>query len=437
MDDDLFLRTSGNTYRPVTKVGLIGFGTVGQSVARILLDSREQQIDLVSICNRNVDRKRVDWVPDHVVWTSNFDDILNSDADIVVELIGGTQPATDFIREALEHGKSVVTANKQVIAHSGGTLSQIAFKNNCRVLFEAAVGGVIPVIRGVQEGLTGDTLTRIHGLLNGTCNYILTRMENGRISFDQALSEAQELGFAEADPAADIDGDDAQAKIAILSAIGLGYPLTLESIPTSTIRGIDTIDFVYADRLHCTIRQVSRVERSPDENRVISASVQLMLVPNGSPLARAEGSQNVVVVDGERSGETAFSGFGAGGDPTAVAVVSDVIAISHNDSRVVNRPVQIPSLSVQTDFDSAHYIRLVVVDRPGIISELARIFATHDINIDSLLQEPGWSKTELPFVITLERCNTSAVRNALSEIHRFDFHARDPFWMPILARGET
>ena len=143
------------------------------------------------------------------------------------------------------------------------------------------------------------------------------------------------------------------------------------------------------------------------------------------------------MVDGERCGETAVSGFGAGGDPTAVAVVSDVIAISRNGSHITNWPTETPYASAETEFDSSHYIRFVVIDRPGIISELARIFATHDINIDSLLQEPGWSKTELPFVITLERCNTSAVRNALSEIQRFDFHGRDPFWMPILARGET
>ena len=421
----------------MTKVGLIGFGTVGQSVARILLESTQQELELLCICNRNVERKRVEWVPDRVKWTSDSDNVLNSEADVVIELIGGTEPASTLIRQSLERGKSVVTANKQVIAHSGSSLTEAASANNCRLLFEAAVGGVIPIIRGVQEGLAGDKLTRIHGILNGTCNYILTRMETGNITFEQALTEAQQLGFAEADPTADIDGGDAQAKLAILSATGLGCPLTLETIPTTTIRDIDPIDFVYAHRLRCTIRQVSRVERLPESDTVLSASVQLMLVPTASPLAHAEGSQNVVVVDGLRSGETALSGFGAGGDPTAVAVVSDVIAISRNGSHMSNWPRQAPNESAQADFNSAHYIRFVVIDRPGIISELAHIFATHDINIDSLLQEPGCSKTELPFVITLERCNTRAVRDALSEIRRFDFHARDPFWMPILARGET
>ena len=154
---------------------------------------------------------------------------------------------------------------------------EAASANNCRLLFEAAVGGVIPVIRGVQEGLAGDKLTRIHGILNGTCNYILTRMESGNIAFDQALAEAQQLGFAEADPTADIDGGDAQAKLAILSATGLDIPLTLDTIPITTIRDIDPIDFIYANRLRCTIRQVSRVERLPGNETTLSASVQLML----------------------------------------------------------------------------------------------------------------------------------------------------------------
>ena len=419
------------------KVALVGFGTVGQSVARILCDKPREGLSLSLICNRRVERKIVDWVPGHVVWTSTFEDVLRSDADVVIEVIGGSDPAVDWIRRSLKCGKSVVTANKQVIARDGISLMHYAREQKRHLLFEAAVAGGIPIIRGVQTGLSGDRLTKLFGLLNGTCNYILTRMESGQLSFNEALQEAQDLGYAESDPSADVDGYDAQAKLAILSAVGLECPVEVAAIPVHSIRPVESVDFNYAQRLGCSIRQVSRAELLETDPHRVRASVQPMLVAKNSVLGRTVGSQNVVVVTGARGGETAFSGFGAGGDPTAVAVVSDLVALARGGEVSVAWPTGGDTQDIEIEFMASHYVRFVVVDRPGIIAELAEVFARHDVNFDSVLQEPGWSKSELPFVVTLERCSSRAVREAILEIAALDFHARQAVWMPILTSGKS
>ena len=417
------------------KVALVGFGTVGQSVARILCARTDSGLALTHMANRNVERKRVDWVPPEVVWTDDFERVAASDADVVLELIGGVDPAAAWIRRALEAGKSVVTANKQVVAQCGEGLIALAREQRRHLLFEAAVAGGIPVVRGLREGLAGDRLVRAEGVLNGTCNYILTRMANARLSFAAGLAEAQELGYAEADPSADIDGADARAKLAILALVGLERRLDVEAVPVASIREIDPIDFVYAGRLGCTIRQVARAELLPGGERVL-AFVRPALVPLASMLARIEGNQNIVVVEGAFGGETSFSGAGAGGGPTAVAVVSDLEAIARGTAgHRADWPVARPAEAVERDFEAPHYARFIVADRPGIIAALADVFSRHGVNVDAVLQEPGWSKAELPFVVTLERCSSSAVNDALAEIVSFDFHARPPVWMPILARG--
>ena len=417
-------------------VAITGFGTVGQAVARILCEGSHPRLRLSHICNRGIDSKRVDWVPAGVVWTDQIDDVLTSDADVVVELIGGVDPATDWIRRALEAGKSVVTANKQVIAQCGPTLVGVARQHNRHLCFEAAVAGGIPVIRGLQEGLAGDRLSRILAILNGTCNYILTRMEADQVPFGAALAEAQELGYAEADPTADVDGFDAQAKLAILTAVGLHRQIDADAIPLRTITTVDPIDFVYAKRLECTIRQVARAELDASNGHRVVASVQPALVPLSSMLARVEGSRNVVVVEGRFGGETAFSGHGAGGNPTAVAVVSDLESIARRDADPATALPEIgPAAEVEHEFVAPHYVRFIVADRPGIIAALADVFSRHGVNVDSVLQEPGWSKSELPFVVMLEASGSAAVIKALGEIASFDFHVRPPVWMPVLAGG--
>jgi len=299
-------------------VALLGFGTVGQSVARILCSGEVPGVQLTHICNRSVARKRVDWVPASVRWTESPEEIIGAaDVDIIIELVGGLRPAYDWVRGALLAGKSVVTANKQLMAHHGTELLDLARSRGLEVRFEASVAGGIPVLRALQEGLAGDRLVEVRGILNGTCAYILSRMQTETISFADALAEAQRAGYAEADPSEDLDGADAAAKLAIIAAVGLRRPVRVTDIATKSIRPIEPVDFEYARELGCTIRQIARA--SAEDNGAVFAAVRPALVPLSSGFGRVEGSQNLVTVRGIFGGETSFFGSGAGGSPTAVA----------------------------------------------------------------------------------------------------------------------
>ena len=412
-------------------VGLLGFGTVGQSVARLIVERSDGLLTLSHIFNRDVARKRVDWVPSSVVWTERVEDVLDADVDVVVEVVGGLEPARTWHEATLDAGRPIVTANKQLIATHGRALLDRAAQRGVDLLFEAAVGGGIPVVRGLREGIAGDRLTTVSGILNGTCNYILTRMESAGLPFDAALAEAQAHGFAEADPTDDLEGYDARAKLCILARVGLGLDLSPLDVPCESIRSISDDDFVYARRLQATIRQVSRVALVDD---AVQARVGPALVPLTSALARVIGSQNLIVAGGTYGRETTFAGYGAGGFPTAVAVVSDLLAIARRAGGTpaawpaTSEPASVADLQV-----APHYLRLVVRDQPGIIASLASIFSTHSINIDAVLQEPGGSKERLPFVITLEACPTASMAKALAEIQTLPFHVTPPLCLPVLA----
>ncbi|MGB8011933.1 MAG: homoserine dehydrogenase [Terriglobales bacterium] len=418
---------------PTCNVALLGFGTVGSSVARILCERSNTHLRLTHVLNRNVARKKVDWLPASVRWTENIDDVLSSDAQIVVEVMGGLQPTEDWIRRALQSGKSVVTANKQLIARCGPDLIQLARQKNQQLQFGASVAGGVPVISGLHEGLAGDELFKIRGILNGTCNYILSQIEANGIPFATALREAQKLGYAEADPTEDVEGLDARAKLAILARIGLHCNVKAESILARSITAIDSIDFEYAKQLDCTIRQISSAELKNKENELYAA-VQPALVELSSPLARVEGSQNLVVATGVYGGETVFGGHGAGGHPTAVAVVSDILAIARSRQSAASdagQPAE-KTPTVTTDYTAKHYLRFLVKDRPGIIARLATILSESGINIDSVLQKPGCPKSHLPFLITLEECKASLVEQALQQINALDFLVQPCLHMPIL-----
>jgi len=422
---------------PALKVALVGFGTVGRSVAKILCTGPAVPLRLISICNRNIQNKRTDALPAHIRWTDSFDEVLASDADVIVELIGGLEPAGTLIRRTLRAGKSVVTANKLLIAESGPELIELAAASGQRIEFGASVAGGIPAIMGIEQGLAGDRLFQIQGILNGTCNYILTQMEGHGASFAAALAEAQKLGFAEADPSSDIDGIDARAKLVILTQAGLHMSVRAEQIPCRPISTIEAVDFAYAHDLSCTIRQISsakKVSSTEGGSCKLFAAVQPALVPLTSLIAHVEGGRNLVASTGEFSGQMVFSGFGAGGDPTAVAVVSDLIAIATSGAIAPRVPatIEIPE-AVSGDFTVRHYLRLVITDRPGIIAALATVLSRHGISIDAVLQKPGYPHAALPFVMTLEPCSTSLLESALQEIARMDFHVQPPLHLPIFA----
>jgi homoserine dehydrogenase len=332
----------------VTRVALLGFGTVGSALARRLTASpRFPHIALTHVFDRSAARKRDAFDPCHkVVWTAHIEDVLASDADIVVEAIGGVDPAAEWIRQALLRGKSVVTANKQVVARHGASLWALAARQGRQFRFEAAVGGAMPIVRAISDGLAGDRLTRIVAILNGTTNAVLSRMDADGLTMAQALHEARAKGFAEADASTDLDGDDARAKLAILCALAFGVRVGVEDIPARSVAQITQADFTRARTGGATIRQLAHADYDR-ASATLTAWVAPVTVARDSVFGRATGAHNVAVITGDHAGEIVISGAGAGGDPTAVAIISDVAAIARDRAAVVPAPRLTSDFSVR------------------------------------------------------------------------------------------
>lgn len=392
----------------VLSIALLGFGTVGRAVARVLASGRHPSLRLLLIFNREVARKRVTWVPPEVVWTDCIDEVFASPADVLVEVIGGREPARSWIARALDLGKAVVTANKQVIAEWGPELLRLAAARSTSLRFEAAVGAGIPVIHALETGLAGEQLAGIAGILNGTCNYVLTRLEAGDGAFETALGDAQRLGYAEANPAEDLDGLDARAKLAILAMVGLGCRVSPADLPTDSIRGIEPVDFRAARRLGYTIRQVAWITASEASGATVAAGVGPMLVPLDALLASVRGNQNLIELQGRLSGPIWLAGAGAGGDPTAVAILSDLLQIARGDKPVCRalRPC-----AVTEEKPTTHYVRLrgplarETSRAVGFLS--ARGFALAPVRSDDP-REDG--------ILLIEPCSSRALRKALGAL---------------------
>jgi homoserine dehydrogenase len=414
----------------VVRVGLLGFGTVGSAFAEVLAAHGDERVRITHVFNRGVERKRLHaragFVGWGAVWTERVEDVLEAeDVDVVVELMGGLDPAESWIRAALNAGKHVVTANKQLIAYRGAALFAQAAEKGVQLLYGAAVAGGVPVIPGIAQGLSGDVITRISGIVNGTCNFILSSMEGGA-DYGAVLKQAQAAGYAETDPSADVDGYDARAKLCVLARLALHAEIDPEQVPTQTIATISAVDFAYAKELGCTVRQVSRAEMVEG---AVSASVGPMLVPRTSPIAWSHGTQNMVVTSGRFGGDVVFSGHGAGGHPTAVAVMSDVRAIAEGSVQV-----RLPAkkMKVVGDVVAPHYLRFVVADRPGIVAAIAGALAKVGANIDSILQHRGFGGDRLPFVVTTEPSMSSWLDEAVKEMAGFDFMLEPPLCLQIL-----
>ncbi len=403
-----------STRQAPLSVAIVGFGTVGRSVARLICERHLHQRRLDAVCTRRPEAamREAPWAPARVSWTDDIEALLKGRSDVVVELVGGIDPARAWIASALRAGKAVVTANKQVIAEHGPALISLARRCRRALAFEAAVAGAVPVLRGLQDGLAGDRITRLAGVVNGTCNFVLGRMAGAGVSLDDAVGEAQARGFAEADPAADLDGFDARAKLAILASIGFGQHLPPRVIPARSIRGIDAGDIAAAASVGRVIRQVAWARRADADGDRVAAGVDAALVGRETWLGLAQGPENVVLLHGERSGTTVFAGQGAGGDATAVAVVSDLLTIARH------RPVprawpSRPGTRVRDDQAFPRYVRVSDVRTAGAPG-LARLFTQAGIDVARVLAVPGgrggrWAAITLP-------CRRAALVRALKPL---------------------
>jgi homoserine dehydrogenase len=413
------------------RVGIVGFGTVGRATADIIskhADLIEQRsgvrLAITAVCRRS--EVHPGHVPDGARVIADWKKLVRSDdIDVIVETMGGTDQSLQLLRAALEGGKPVVTANKNLLAEHGDELFQLAASHNLPIGFEASVAGGIPILRVIHESSASDQLRAVHGILNGTANYILTQMETRGIEFSEALAEAQSAGYAEADPSFDIDGLDARDKLSILARMAFGGRLQVSQIPTYGIRQIRAIDIHSAHGLDSTIRLVGSAEQT---DAGLEVSVRPWLVGRRSMLAKVEGVNNAVFLVGDNIGMQMFYGRGAGGGATGAAVVSDLMEIARDlaagqlRAKTVSGFINAKDVVISKSPRSASwYLRLTVKDQRGIVARVAEVIASEDINIDSLEQEPHMPKDRLSFAITVEPVSEPTIQRAISTINAFDF----------------
>ncbi|WP_344631390.1 homoserine dehydrogenase [Streptomyces glaucosporus] len=415
--------------RPL-KVALLGCGVVGSEVARIMTTHSEDlaarigaPVELAGVAVRRAGRVREGIAPELV--TTDADALVSrGDIDVVVEVIGGVEPARTLITTAFEHGASVVTANKALLAEDGSTLHEAAEKHGADLYYEAAVAAAIPLVRPLRESLAGDTVNRVLGIVNGTTNFILDRMDSTGAGYSEALDEATALGYAEADPTADVEGFDAAAKAAILAGIAFHSRVRLDDVHREGITEVTAADIASARRMGCTVKLLAICERAAD-GRSVTARVHPAMIPLTHPLASVREAYNAVFVEAEAAGRLMFYGPGAGGSPTASAVLGDLVAACRNKISGSRGPgesayAQLP-VSPMGEVVTRYHISLDVADKPGVLAQCATVFAEHGVSIDTVRQQgKDGSEKGASLVVVTHRAPDAALSATVEALRSLD-----------------
>lgn len=398
----------------VISVGLLGLGTVGSGVVKIIEDHQDKlmhqvgcPVEVKKILVKDLNKAR-DVSFSKAKLTTNVDDILDDESiDVIIEVIGGVDSTKEILLKALRQKKHVVTANKDLMALHGPELLQVAAENNCDLFYEASVGGGIPILRTIVDGLSSDRITKLMGIVNGTTNFILTKMSQEGSSYDDVLKEAQELGFAEADPTADVEGLDAARKMAILASLGFSMTIDLDDVKVTGITKITEEDLEYAEQLGYTVKLIGIADLEDDK---VEISVQPTLLPNSHPLSSVHNEYNAVYVYGEAVGETMFYGPGAGSLPTATAVVSDLVFVSKSMRLGVNgksavTPQYEKKLKTPQEMFSKYFLRMHVKDEVGVFAEITSIFSEHNVSFEKILQLPNKLEGQAEIVLVTHKAS--------------------------------
>jgi len=407
-------------------IAMLGAGNVGGGVVAALRKSRERyarlvgrELEIRAVLVRDASRERAGL--DSSVLTTDFDMFMIAQVQIVVEVMGGEEPAHEYMRHALEAGKHVVTANKEVMAKHGAELLGVAAAHGVRLFYEASVGGGIPIISPLSRDLLANEITAVTAIINGTTNFMLTAMANDGVDYDEVLAEAQRLGYAEPDPTADVEGIDAAYKLAILCGLAFGLEVSPEAIDREGISGLTANDFAYADELGYTIKLLATGRL---ENGDLIASVRPTLIAHSEPLAKVDGVLNAVQIEGDLVGRVLFEGPGAGAAPTASAVLADVLELARDYVFTDREPAPPAVLSAARVLPaeahrSRHYIRLTVPDRPGVLAQIAGALGERDVSIASMIQfETDESAGTAELVLTTHVAEVGALRAALEQVEQ-------------------
>jgi homoserine dehydrogenase len=427
------------------RVGIAGFGTVGAGVAKIILENADAikartgiELELASVVDLDTTTKRPVDLPAGIL-TDDMDALLNDDSiDVAVELIGGTDFARDLHLKMLSSGKHVVTANKALLAKHGGELYKAARENNKCIAFEASCAGGIPIVSAIRTGLAANNIRAIYGILNGTCNYILTSMTSDGVDFADILKEAQDKGYAEADPALDINGGDTAHKLAILGSLAFGSQIELDDIHIEGIENIKLTDIKYGCEMGYVLKLLAIGERS--KSGKISLRVHPSFLSKDNPLARVDGSFNAVSIYGHAVGHTMYYGRGAGMMPTASAVVADIIEVAMGNSAnlfnaqtIESREETVASLESMDNVVSRYYIRLLAKDVPGTVARYAQILGDNGISISGVLQHEEHNVgTSVGVIVTTHPAEESKINAALKTIKELDVIDGEPVCIRIV-----